>query len=289
MSDRATWEPHRHEAAVERFYATGREGFHDFHGGYLNFGYWSRPGMRYEEAAEELVRRTGGLLGLGPSARLLDVGCGMGSQDIYLHRTFRLHSIDALDVTWVHVDRARERARRAGVGEDRLRFHHGTATALPFPAHRFTHLLSIEAPEHFDTREDFFREAHRVLAPGGVLALCDYSAARPPMNVVERSVVECARRLWHVPAANVYGNTTFEEKLRAAGFIDIAIQDVGRWTIPGYYHEHRRPETVRAVVRVRGVLTGVIGGYLIDRGVYEAFRRGLLEYILVRAVKPTHG
>lgn len=289
MSDRQRWVPAQHEAAVEQFYGTGMDGYHDYHGGYLNFGYWSRPGMRYEEAAAELVRRTGQLLGLGSGSVLLDVGCGMGSQDVLLWRTFRPHSMDALDVTWKHVERARERAQRAGLPADRVRFHHGTATALPFADQSFTHLLSIEAPEHFDTREDFFREAHRVLRSGGVMVLCDYGLARPPRTMTERTLVEAARRLWQVPRANIYENDVYRTKLEAAGFSDVTIENVGAQTIPGYYLEHRRPEAVRAVRAVRGFWKGVVGGWCIDAGVYHAYRKGLCEYLIVRAVKRAPG
>lgn len=280
-----TWAPAQHEAAVERFYATGPDGYHDFHGGYLNFGLWERPGMRYEEAAEMLVRRMGETLGLDARSRLLDIGCGMGAQDVLLHRTFAPATIDGLDVTRVHVARSRERAQRSGIGTDRLRFHHGSGTAIPFPDGSFTHILAIESPEHMDTRETFFREAARVLVPGGVLAVCDYALTRAPKNATERALIAFAARTWHVPDANIYDITEYEERLRAAGFTDVTIAREGARVIPGYYHEHRRWPVVRDTIRIRGFWKGVVGGTLIDRGVYDAYRRGLMEYLIVRAVR----
>ena len=275
-----------HEAGVEKFYGSGIEGYHDYHNGYLNFGLWDRAGLTYEQAAENLVHHMGTLLGLSGASRLLDIGCGMGTQDVYLARAFEPQSIVAMDVTFKHIERAQERQRRAGIGEDRLCFRHGTATDLPFTDNSFTQLLSIEAPEHFYTREKFFHEAFRVLQPGGVLACADFSLARPPANGLERGIVEFGRALWHVPKENVYGNKVFEQKLVGAGFKNVTIKNIGKLTIPGYYVEHRRPESIRAVSKVRGILKGVIGGYLIDLGVYKAFTRGLCEYVLVRAEKP---
>ena len=286
MNNQQVWKNYEHESKVEKFYASGIDGFHDYHKGYLNFGYWTRDGMTYEEAAENLVRHAGELLGLGQGSILLDVGCGMGTQDIALFRACNPESIDALDVTWKHIERARIRALREGVGEDRIRFHHGSATKLPFPDNSFTHLLSIEAPEHFDTREKFFHEAFRVLKPGGVMVLTDYGLVRPPRNMFERGAIDFARRLWQVPKANIYENNIYQSKLEAAGFQAIAIDTIGKYTIPGYYFEHRRPESVAEIKKIRGFWKGIVGGYLIDVGVYGAYKLGLCEYLIVFAKKP---
>ena len=67
-----------------------------------------------------------------------------------------------------------------GVSIERVSFRYGTALEIPFGDHTFTHMLSVEAPEHFDTREKFFYEAARVLKLGGVLVMSDYSLNRIP-------------------------------------------------------------------------------------------------------------
>ena len=284
VSRRQPWSQQSHEQRVENFYGWGVEDYGDFHGGYLNFGLWEEGVGDYLAAAENMVRRMGSLLGLDEESRLLDVGCGMGAQDIYLLRAFGPMSIDALDVTWPHVEHARRRAREAGC-EGRVRFHHGTATSLPFPGESFTHVLSIEAPEHFDTRADFLREAHRALAPGGVAAFADYTLKRKPRNVLEGLVVEAARRLWKVPRVNVVTSDAYREAMERAGFGNVEVEEVGRLTIPGYYREQRRPETIRELTKIRGVVAGRLG-WVMDVAVLKAYEMGLMEYVFVRAVKP---
>lgn len=80
---------------VEKFYGWGVENYGDFHGGYLNFGLWEEGSGDYLGAAENIVRRMGALLGLDGESRLLDVGRGMGAQDVYLQREFGPRSIKA--------------------------------------------------------------------------------------------------------------------------------------------------------------------------------------------------
>jgi len=207
----------------------------------------------------------------------------MGTQDIYLFKNFAPQSIDGLDVTWKHIEHGRRRSREAGA-EHRIRFQHGTAIELPFPDSSFTHVLSIEGPEHFDTREKFLHEARRVLQPGGIIAMADFIVKNPPRNPLERLVAEAARKLWQVPRANVYSGAAYRRKMEDAGFEQVKIHEVGASVIPGYYREQMRPESIRAITRIRGFALARLG-LLLDIAVYRGFTMGLLEYVLVRVVR----
>jgi len=281
--ERKKWPRESHEYKVEAFYSWGVERFENFHNGYLNFGLWKDGMNDYIAAATALVHRMGELLGLQRDSILLDIGCGMGSQDIYLHQAFGPHSIDGVDITWRHLEHARRRAREANC-QNTVHFHHDTATHLPFGNETFTNLMSIEGAEHCNTRERFLHEAHRVLKQEGVIALADFTLKREPRNLYEKMNVECARMFWRVPRENVYLWASYREKMATAGFRDIDIQCVGDLTIPGYYREQTRPETIRETTRIRGFVAGHLG-CVIDYVAYQAYRSGLLEYVLVRAVK----
>src|SRR6476661_4133489 len=95
VDSRTSWPRASHERAVERLYSRGVHGQTEIHRGYLNFGLWDSGIEDYVEAAENLVDRIGTLLGLEPGSRLLDVACGMATQDIYLQRRFGPLEIDA--------------------------------------------------------------------------------------------------------------------------------------------------------------------------------------------------
>src|SRR4029434_3923913 len=225
-AERKVWKASAHERKVENLYSGGVENYADWHNGYLNFGLWENGIADYIKAAENLVHRMGSILGLNETSRLLDVAPGMGTQDIYTLNNCAPQSIDCLDVAWKHIEHGRRRSREAGA-EDRVRFHHGTAIELPFPDASFTHVLSIEGPEHFDTREKFLHEARRVLQPGGVIAMADFIVKNPPRNLLEKLVAEAARKLWQVPRANVYSSEVYHQKMQAAGFEKIEIEEIG--------------------------------------------------------------
>jgi len=283
QSERKRWSAGAHERKVENLYAGGVENYVGWHDGYLNFGLWENGNADYVKAAQNLVHRMGRLLGLNSDSKLLDVAPGMGTQDIYLLENFSPQSIDGLDVTWKHIEHGRRRAQEANAGEQ-VRFHHGTAIELPFPDNNFTHVLSIEGPEHFDTREKFLREAHRVLQPGGVIAMADFIVKNPPRNPFEKLVAEAARKLWQVPRANVYSGEVYRQKMEAAGFEQVTLEEIGASVIPGYYFEQMRPESIRAITKIRGFALARLG-LLLDVAVYRGFTMGLLEYVLVRGVR----
>src|SRR4030095_1575712 len=110
-TDRKNWGARAHERKVKHIYGGGIENYLAHHDGYLNFGLWEDGIKDYVSAAENLVRRMGTILGLNGESQLLDCACGMGTQDIFLYRTFQPKTIDAVDVTWKHVEHGLRRAR----------------------------------------------------------------------------------------------------------------------------------------------------------------------------------
>jgi SAM-dependent methyltransferase len=114
-----------------------------------------------------------------PQARVLDVGCGPGW---YLHAISRLYGND---LTAVDADPARVDAASAlAVAEVRL----GDAQELPFADATFDRVLMSEVLEHLPDDARALREVHRVLRPGGILALSvphvRYPALYDPISVV---------------------------------------------------------------------------------------------------------
>ncbi|MBI2669335.1 methyltransferase domain-containing protein [Candidatus Woesearchaeota archaeon] len=277
---RLVWKQNQHEYAVEKFYEKGVEKYGDHHGGYLNFGLWEEGAKNYQQAAEHMVQKLAKLAGLNKRGRLLDVACGMGPELLFLQKNFGC-TIEALEVTWKHLECAQQRILKEELDEH-IHLHHGTATRLPFEKETFTHLLCIEGAQHFPTREDFLKEAQRVLIPGGVLGLGDFVLKRQPKTAKEKIMLETARRAWHVPKENYDTLESYKHKLSRQGFRNIVIEEVGDLTIPRYYAEQKR--TVRNTAKIRGYVNAY-GSLLIDYVTWKAFEEGLIEYILVKAEK----
>ena len=59
------WSSRQQEYYVERFYETGLTGEHDFHGGYLNFGFWEDGNTDYIQASQALLSQVADPVHLG--------------------------------------------------------------------------------------------------------------------------------------------------------------------------------------------------------------------------------
>lgn len=191
---------------------------------YANFGYWHRPGMTLDEACEALTDLVARTAQLGPGDQLLEVGCGYGVGAVHYVRHYHPKKVVGVDVTDVRVQAGREYVARQGFAEQ-IELHTGDATELTFLEGSFTKVLAVECAFHFDTREDFFRAARRVLKPDGLLVLTD---------IIPRPGITPERYAQRLPPlgfdvsldipANLYDVNEYPRRLEHAGFTDVSVR-----------------------------------------------------------------
>lgn len=110
--------------------------------------------------------------GLAPGERVLDVGCG-GGLDAFVAAAWvgPGGEVVGVDMTPEMVERAREAA--AMVPQARVRFVLTDAERMPFAEDSFDAALSNGCLNLSPRKVELLAEVHRVLRPGGRLALCD--------------------------------------------------------------------------------------------------------------------
>jgi len=175
--------------------------------GYFNVGYWVDGARDLAAACDRMVDEVASAVPRD-AAVILDVGCGLGAGTRRLGDRFPRSLVAGVNVSLWQLTQARARGVRSTVAADATKLAIGTGTADA--------VLAIESAEHFDTREDFFREAYRVLRPGGVIALAD-------MLFREGDAIADWMLL---PRHRVRTIGEYEEAMRHAGFAGVSVRDI---------------------------------------------------------------
>jgi SAM-dependent methyltransferase len=183
-----------------------------------------------------------------------------------------------VNITWTQLEAGRGRLRDAGA-----RAVCADACRLPFADETFDGVISVEAAFHFASREAFFREAVRVLRPGGVLTMSDVATLRYPQGPRELVAAAATLRAWGLRSGAAAAPGEIAAAAATAGFRDVRTDLVGARVV------------APALRFVRDRL---------DRGDHDADRslalaalamvaqadvlweRGLVDYLLLAARKP---
>jgi sarcosine/dimethylglycine N-methyltransferase len=187
---------------------------------YLSF--WDREGVLHtgyflDDADDDYraaAERTSDILAadarIDHSSTVLDIGCGCGNFLVSLAKRFGCRG-EGVDLSEERIRFARDVLTR----QPRLpiQFRPGSATALPYPAGTFSHVVSQDALFLVPDKPRSHAEAYRVLRPGGIVAFSDF--LQPRQEVGERARQHVYDRVrWN----GGYSFLGYQQALAAAGF-----------------------------------------------------------------------
>jgi SAM-dependent methyltransferase len=247
--------------------------------GWLNLGLWEGDGGDPSEApvaVRRLVERIAAALSEGGD--VLDVGNGLAAQDPVIAEAVHPRSLTAVNITWSQLEEGRDRLREAGA-----RGVCADACALPFVDGSFDGVISVEAAFHFPSRERFFREAFRVLRPGGVLTMSDLPTVRRPQGPREALAAVAMLRGWGLRSDAAATTDTIVATVAGAGFVDIRSELVGdRVVAPALRFVQDRLDAGRD----DGPSTLGLAARAMLSQAEVLWERGLIDYLLLEARKP---
>jgi SAM-dependent methyltransferase len=156
---------------------------------------------------------------LQPGEHVLDLGSG-GGIDVLLsaRRVGPTGRAYGLDMTPEMLQLARANQARAGVTN--VEFLEGRIEAIPLPDQAVDVVVSNCVINLSTDKPAVFAEAHRVLRPGGRLAIADVVAERDPDPELQADDAA-----WAACVAGAVTRSRYRDQLDSAGFSDIEITD----------------------------------------------------------------
>jgi len=206
-------------------------------------GYSEREAERLEDQSSILEELLHGGTAYPPGSKVLEAGCGVGAQTVFLSRRSPHAQFTSIDISTESLQKAAAHVASSGVSN--VQFQQANIYALPFAEESFDHVFVCFVLEHLEKPLQALLELKRALKTGGTITAIEGdhgSCFWHPETSESRVVWEC---LIHVQA-NLGDNSLIGRQLyqllRDAGF---DVQDVS----PRFaYADARSPEQLNGGV-----------------------------------------
>jgi SAM-dependent methyltransferase len=217
---------------------------------------------------------------LGPDDRkVLDLGCGVGAAASYLADRLPVEVV-GVSISPAQIRLAERYAARAGQRPGTVRFTEADFTELPKDLADVDLAFAIESFVHADPATAFFREAARVLRPGGALVVLDDVRTGDPAD----PRLADFQAGWHAPSVLSVEEAT--HLAADAGLVLVGSRDLS----PLQRLRRPRDRVIRAAQPLLRLGRGrsmwadaMVGGDALQR----CHLAGVLEYRLLRFVRRT--
>ena len=158
-------------------------------------------------------------LRLSPDAKVLDCGCGGGSNIKRLLKSCPRGIVKGIDYSPVSVEKARK-VNHAAIAEGRCSVLQGSVANMIFADASFDAVTAFETVYFWPALPQCFREIYQVLKPGGTFLICNESNGDTDKDEKWTEIIG---------GMVIYKSDELKAYLEQAGFHDVQIHKKKNW------------------------------------------------------------
>ncbi|MEL6863340.1 MAG: methyltransferase domain-containing protein [Bacteroidota bacterium] len=250
-----------------------------------HFGMYEEGVDNHKDALQNTNRILADIARVEAGNRVLDAGCGKGGSSLWLTQNRQAQTV-GITLAKSQLKDCRAKAKLLGL-EEHCEFMIADYCQTPFESASFDVVWACESQCYALNKADFYREAYRLLKPGGRLVVADYIRNDRPLGEEEEKILHRWLKGWAIKDIDTAAE--HQDHAQKAGFDQLNIADYTPQTwvsLRNLYNNSRSWIWVSRLMLIFGLRTRVQHqNQLSSIDQFIALKSNLWKYVIISAEK----